>query len=1059
MNESSHSQYEELVATYAAGYLEGRDLIEFESHLEGCDQCRTELAEYEQLAAEIEYGLPATPSDPSRKQALMSKIRASVGVPARESLPSTAEPSLLLQVRRTELPFVGRERELGAIIGRIRDLSSGEGSLLAIEGGAGVGKSRLLAELEREANEARALVLRGRSSEDDDDLGYQPFLDILRAWIGTNREADNQETPSLRFDRAIAELGDDFSELNVQAVARLLDVSRTDEQSRAIKDIEGEPLERLIQSSVGSFLSAAARKQALVLLFEDVHFADPSSLEMLKEVFSLASTSRVLIVWTARSGHGDAAGDLANDCVDRFALRYHRLALAPLESQDSRRLLRSALGRPEFPQEIVDFVLPLAEGNPLFIGEIVRMLVDEEFVKLDGDRVEIVRELGGVNAADVVGSAITRRLDRLAPELRDVLFAAATLGRRERLKAVVALCTGTEKTAPIADSMAELERRGFLTATDSRNTGRRNVVLLRPEPAYEFTHALVRDAVYSQIPTEVAKRLHAEAASIIENESGADTSDVAAVLAGHHSRAGDAVAATKFLLEAGDRARETAASDEALRLYREAHRYYRVAYGSSGPKELEAKLESNLATALLNTGKLGESIGHANHALRLHGQWVPRSKAGLYAKLAWDVPNVLARLYTGNLIAKHPTSDPAIKEVYTLMYNRCRAQNIIDAERNFFDNFSVFHYAAKCRDASTVDHAAGSLAATGAFFAWSGLPRSIGRRFLGAAEELAACGSDADRFLVKTMSFVDAFIAGDWDVRHDIDDELFEVGLRHGFLWDADVYLGMRVERDIRQGRFAEAQAGIEKLALLSSDWGYDFAESNELAQKAYLAAEKRELEPATEAVDRWYESRQEGTLHVLALSTKAKISILGGESDLANRHLVDAKRLQKQEGFIAPYYTACYHAACLRSAVAGAADAVNAGATTADTDRATVRSALKVSNKVFRERTEVLGLVAKSHFLGGRLDEACKYWIDAIDAGESAKVRPEIARIARDIGLLLASSDSTASADDESAARTIKGRSPFEWLTYAKDLMAELGLKCELAELNKDLHKRRKVA
>ncbi len=1029
-----HQQYKDLIALYAFGQADDAEMRAFEEHLDGgCDECTAELAEFEEVAADVEYG-------------------------AARMNPSTADRARMLDVIKSDPPgraqtlsharLVGRESALAAITERVTRLVKGDGAYLCLEGEGGIGKSRLVAELETMAADRGALVLQGSSSDGGEDLGYQPFIELVHAWIAD--AATDPATPASTLKSAVASLRADLSREVIPAIARLASIPLDALDREPIDGIEGDALERVIQNSVRDLLGAIAARRALVLVFEDLHWADPSTIEMIEAVSGLIDATAILVVGVSRPGHTETSDRIFAHVRNEHALRTHQVEIKALDDAETRRLVADTLGSDEFPEAVHEFVIAKCEGNPFFTEQAVHSLLDTGTLAREGGRYILRDELPAEGVGSTAEAAIARRLRALSAEERSVLQAASVAGRYVHRRVLNAL---VDDAVDLPGALRSLEEKSLLLKRRTRSTAQAKVVTLAIEEGYVFKHALLRDAVYHSIDESARKSLHGSCAATIEELFSDRLHDFYAALAVHHSRADNLETATDYLLQAGAHAASSAASVEALRLFREAHRVYRIAYGSSGPRELEAKLEGNLATALLSTGQLGESIEHFNSALRLHGQWVPETKAGLYTKLAWDVPNVLARLYTDRLIRPRGDLAAADRAVYSLMWGRCRAQNIIDTERNFFDNFSVFHFCATHGDPELIDHAPGSFAATGAFFAWAGLSFPVAKRFLDVAEEAARTRPPVDQFLSKAMAFVYHFHIGDWGPQHDIDEEMFREGLRHGMLWDADVYLGLRCEREIRQGRFASAEGIIGQLGELHEEWGYSFARSNELANAAYLAIERRDLDTALDSLRSWYDSRQEETLHLIALGARAKVETLKGDLGAARSSLASAAHIIAGETTVTPYYRVVHDSADLRLALADAQHAREATGAEAgravDTARTKLKTALRTSSKVYRERAEVLGLAARLEWFAGRHDEAFGRWKQANDAARAGDMKPELARLARDIGLSLA----------DTPTREFEGSGHESWLERAKAGFDEIGLQQELEELEVERRKRRRVA
>jgi hypothetical protein len=1025
-----HQQFKDLIALYAFGQADDAEMRTFEAHLAtGCDECKAELAEFEEVAADVEYAAPRMDPTSAQRARVLNAI-------------ASERPAL------SGARLVGRESAMSTITERVTRLAKGEGAYLALEGEGGIGKSRLVAELETLASDRGVLVLQGSSSDGGEDLGYQPFIECLQTWIADT--ADHEYATAASLVAAVDELRADLSQEVVPAIARLLSIRLADEDSTPIAGIEGDALERVIQNSVRDLLGAIASRCALALVFEDLHWADPSTIEMIEAISDLIDTTAILVVGVSRPGHAETSDRIFTHARNEHALRTHRVDIKALSESETRRLVADTLGSDEFPEAVHEFVVAKCEGNPFFTEQAIHSLVDTGTLTREDGRYVLKGELPAEGVGSTAQAAISRRLRALGPNERTVLEAASVAGRYVHRRVLNALVPDETE---LATALRGLEEKSLLLRKRSRGTSQTKVVTLAVEEGYVFKHALLRDAVYESIDDTTRKDLHRDCAASIEELFADRLHDFYGALAVHHSRADNLETATDYLLRAGSHAATSAASVEALRLFREAHRVYRLAYGSSGPRELEAKLEGNLATALLSTGQLGESIEHFNQALRLHGQWVPESKAGLYTKLAWDVPNVLARLYTDRLIRPRGDLAQADRDVYSLMWGRCRAQNIIDTRRNFFDNFSVFHFCATHGDPELIDHAPGSFAASGAFFAWAGLSFPIAKRFLDVAEEAAQTRPPVDQFLSQAMAFVYHFHIGNWGPENDIDDEMLREGLRHGMLWDADVYLGMRCEREIRQGRFESAERIIGQVAELNDEWGYSFARSNELANAAYLAVERRDLDTALTSLEQWYDSRQEETLHLIALSARAKVETLKGDLSGAETSLGSAAKIIADDTNVMPYYRVVHDSAALRLAVANvqhARESTGGEATGGiDVARSRLKPALRTSTKVFRERAEVLGLAAKLEWLAGQHDAALGRWKEATETARGADMKPELARLARDIGLSLA----------DTPTREFEGTSHEGWLEQAKAGFDDIGLDAELEELEAERRKRRRVA
>jgi tetratricopeptide (TPR) repeat protein len=531
------------------------------------------------------------------------------------------------------------------------------------------------------------------------------------------------------------------------------------------------------------------------------------------------------------------------------------------------------------------------------------------------------------------------------------------------------------------------------------------------------------------------RTLHADYAAVIEGVFAERLQDAYGMLAYHYSRADILEKAEIYLLKAGEEAADAAASAEALHFFQEAYRVYLRLHGDDAEDEKKAMLEKNIALALLNTGNLSESIDHFNAALRLYGEWVPHTPAALWLKLARDMSGVLFHLYASSPDRRAGAGRPQRHDMFSCLYNRCRAQNPTDPERNFFDNIAAMRHLSHV-DPSTVDRASGMYSSTGAFFAFAGLSFATGRRFFDVASRLIRHDRPLDRFQHAAMSSVHDFHSGAWGGEHDIDGELLDAGLRAGLLWDADIYLGMVCERDIYRGAFADAERWLLKLGELSRDYGYEFARSNELAMTAMLAFQKRELGRAREAMQAYHESRHEDTLRLFALGGAIRVEVLDGKLDAAKEMLARAEKIARRAGRVPPFYMGSYLNG--RLAYDTAVLERSPGRAAARNASRSARRARAVARKIARDAPEAARLTARIHWLRGGSARAYTWWSKAIAESERLGAMPELARTCADIGLAMR----------EDGRDRFTSRGADEWLQRARTIFTEIGLDGEVTAL-----------
>jgi DNA-binding SARP family transcriptional activator len=462
------------------------------------------LAAYAHLREVLARELGIEPT--AQTQALVTEIRASEAAPAVPA-PPPLPPAL---ARRHRSPFVGRASPLA----RLRE-AVGTGGLVLVAGEPGMGKTRLVAELARTAHADGATVLYGRADEEP-LAGYQPFAEALDPYLAA------------RSHDAVLELAGplagELGRLVPSQVGRLPPVA-----DAATRDPAGARY-RLFEGAA-ALLAGAARERPLLLLLDDLHWADGPTLLLVRHL-ARARLGAVLIVATYRAGEpspalSDAIADLRRDeAADR-------ITLDGLGEGDVDELVVAWLGR-DAPQALTGAVWSETDGNPFFVEELLRQYAESGAT----DRVpEGVREVLG------------RRLARLDDAARETLLLAAVVGREAGLR-VLAEASGLDAAA-LADALDAV-----LAAH-----------LVREERGgYAFTHALVREAIYAELSAARRALLHGRVAEALER-LGADDAELA-----HHfvEAGGPRAKAFEYAARAGRRAMDQLAYEEAARTFRRA---------------------------------------------------------------------------------------------------------------------------------------------------------------------------------------------------------------------------------------------------------------------------------------------------------------------------------------------------------------------------------------------------------------------------------------------------------------------------------------------------------
>ncbi|MCI0859096.1 MAG: protein kinase [Chloroflexi bacterium] len=432
--------------------------------------------------------------------------------------------------------FVGRQREMGDLKAALEDALSGRGRLVMLVGEPGIGKSRTAQELATYAGLRHAKVLWGRCYDGEGAPPYWPWVQAIRSYVR------DKEPEELRSEMGVG--AEDIAEI-VSDVRERLPGLRTPPQ------LEPEQARFRLFDSITAFLKSAARRQPLVLVLDDLHWADHPSLLLLEFVARELSSARLLIIGTYRDMELSRQHPLSRSLGELTRERlFQRVLLRGLDQEDVGRFIELASGITP-PTGMVEAVHRQTEGNPLFVTEVVRLLVQEG---------ELTQEKAGqrdswnVRIPEGVREVIGRRLDRLSERCNETLTTASVVGREFTL----------EQLRPLIEDMSE-DR--LLEVLEEALAARVIEELPRSVGRYQFTHALIQETLAGELSTTRRVRLHARIAESLEELYGADAEVHAAELARHFSEAQTVLGTEKlvrYTLVAGERALATYAHEEAL---------------------------------------------------------------------------------------------------------------------------------------------------------------------------------------------------------------------------------------------------------------------------------------------------------------------------------------------------------------------------------------------------------------------------------------------------------------------------------------------------------------
>jgi tetratricopeptide (TPR) repeat protein len=483
--------------------------------------------------------------------------------------------------------FVGREDELEQLWTAF-ERSSRERTcvLLTVLGAAGIGKSRLVEEF-RASVSARARIVAGRCLPYGEGITFWPVAEAVKDACGISDD-DPRDVARGRIEVTVASVPD--ASLVAETVAAVIGVAET---------------KASIQESfwaIRRFFEILAADRPLVVVFDDIHWAEPTFLDLLEYLAGHARDAALLVVCVARPDLLDLRPAWTSVGSDDEVLQ-----IAGLDADEGERLMEHLAGAGALASSDVTHLVEAAGGNPLFLEEMFRMLEDDGVLERDGDRWRVVGDLAGVAVPASIQALLGARIDRLAPTERTVLGTASVMGTGFWWGAVAELASEAIRPA-VGSALQTLVRKGLIVPARSTLTG---------EDAFAFHHGLIQDATYRAVPKERRAELHEGFAGWVERRAGDRETEYEEVIGYHLEQASryraelgsvdDAtrlgVRAAERLRSAGRRALARGDMPGAVSLLE------RAVHLARAEPHLRASMLPDLGEALMEVGEFGRADG------------------------------------------------------------------------------------------------------------------------------------------------------------------------------------------------------------------------------------------------------------------------------------------------------------------------------------------------------------------------------------------------------------------------------------------------------------------
>jgi class 3 adenylate cyclase/tetratricopeptide (TPR) repeat protein len=497
-------------------------------------------------------------------------------VDVHQVLSQRDKPLTIRRLSGLRADLIGRDVEMAELSEAVENLQQGKGRIFSICGAAGTGKSRLVEEFKAQLDLDRIQWLEGHAYAYSQSIPYFPLVDLLNRLLHIEEKHPPEKVRN-KVESGLGSLVSNQQDI-IPYVGHLYSLNYPE-----VDDISPEHWKSRLQTAILAILSALADKAPTVFFLEDLHWADPSFVELLRRA-CLEIRQPVIVLCAYRPTFSLFTGHQ----VSNIGNYYHDIQLQNLSLSVAQNMLASLLKTETIPPDLKHWVNSKAEGNPFYLEELVNSLIESDTLIRDNGSWKLTRPLIESDIPSSLHGLISGRLDRLERQTKRILQEASVIGRDflyEILKRI------TELEASIDGELGHLERLDLIRTRS-----------LQPDLEYMFKHALTQEIVYNSLLKKQRREIHEQIALVMEGLFQDRLSEFYETLAFHFARGRSIAKAVDYLVKSGEKSLARYAVEEA-------HQYFKTAYDILASKEVMSEEEKIILIDILN------SWGHAYYYL------------------------------------------------------------------------------------------------------------------------------------------------------------------------------------------------------------------------------------------------------------------------------------------------------------------------------------------------------------------------------------------------------------------------------------------------------------
>jgi len=458
-------------------------------------------------------------------------------------LSAKEKPETVRRFKGLRANLTGRKAELSELVDAVENLKRGEGRIFSICATAGTGKSRLVEEFKNSIDLKKIQWIEGHAYAYSQNISYFPFIDLLNRLFQIDDD-DSPENRKIKIESGIENLlgRNDFFPF----IGSLYSLNYDE-----VETVSPEFRKSRLQEAAKAIISALARKGPAIFFLEDLHWADPSFVELLH--YTLIHTREPAIVLCV---YRPIFNLYTSHQLSGIKKIYQEIRLKDLSPSEAQDMLESLLKTETIPSDLKRFVQQKAEGNPFYLEELINSLIESKTLTKKNNAWEITKPITESDISPTIHGLVAGRLDRLEEEIKRILQEASVIGRAflyDILKRI------TEVTERIDRDLSTLERLDLIRTKS-----------LQPDLEYMFKHPLTQEVVYNSLLKKDRQAIHEQVAKVMEQNFQDRLPEFYETLAFHYREGKSLDKAVNYLIKSGEKSVERFTVHEAHQYYKEA---------------------------------------------------------------------------------------------------------------------------------------------------------------------------------------------------------------------------------------------------------------------------------------------------------------------------------------------------------------------------------------------------------------------------------------------------------------------------------------------------------